>query len=561
MSTVSLISPQGNLGEVPLDHVQAALSAGFKQPPSPPVPMTSPSGNAGMVPSERVKDALAAGFKINGNTIGAAPSFLDQTKQMLEHPLDALEAASQSVPMPKDASMGEMMENNLANVASGAAGVIRHPLKTAEGILSSGLGGRPLVENAEDAILQAAGKPARWNTPLVPNNPVDASRAIGSALALGGLGELGGAAASVLPDAAYKVGDAISKGSDAVENYLRPKPSPLIVSKQQMAARGLAQAVLPDLKDAPNFINAAAQEIPNILEYAKKTNNPLNTQLELAEAAKGHAQAITDFKNNQLMGELANKYVDTSGTGFGSQVGEGPRTQATLGDIDQRITAINKQLDMPKLNADDMRRALASKAELQAEASRLRDILHQSLSDARGITPEQVADVRQRAGRSWELANDIDAAATRRLLQQGVDQQAPQSIGKIPEQAVHSQIGGREGIADRAMQKALQPFRDMQASALPTLSTPPGVPPVAPRVSMAQAAGIQPGNPPSQVVQIDPASQLQAMRDAMTQRSASVQASRQAAQTDANLQAQRLEELLKEARHRQQVAASMRNAQ
>ena len=336
MSTVPLISPQGNLGEVPTDQVQAALAAGFKQPSSPPVPMTSPSGNAGMVPSERVKDALAAGFKINGNTIGAAPSFWDQTKQMLAHPLDALESASQPIPMPRDATMGEMVENNLTNAAGSVAGIIRHPLQTAEGILSSGFGARPLVENAEDAILQAAGKPARWNTPLVPNNPVDASRAIGSALALGGLGELGGAAASALPDAAYKVGDAISKGSDAVENYLRPKPSPLIVSKQQMAARGLAQAVLPDLKDAPNFINAAAQEIPNILEYAKKTNNPLNTQLELAEAAKGHAQAITDFKNNQLMGELANKYVDTSGTGFGSQVGEGPRTQATLGDIDQR---------------------------------------------------------------------------------------------------------------------------------------------------------------------------------------------------------------------------------
>ena len=519
MSTVSLISPQGNLGEVPSDQVQAALSAGFKQPSSPPVPMTSPSGNAGMVPSERVKDALAAGFKINGNTIGAAPSFLDQTKQMLEHPLDALEAASQSVPMPKDASMGEMMENNLANVASGAAGVIRHPLKTAEGILSSGFGIRPLVENAEDAVLQAAGKPARWNTPLVPNNPVDASRAIGSGLALGGLGNLGGTALSAVPDAAYNVGDAISRGSDAVENYLRPKPSPLIVSKQQMAARNLAQAVLPDLKDAPNFIQAAAQEIPNILEYAKNTNNPLNTQLELAEAAKGHAQAITDFKNNQLMGDLANKYVDTSGTGFGSQVGEGPRTQATLGDIDQRITAINKQLDMPKLNADDMRRALASKDDLQAEASRLRDILHQSLADARGITPEQVADIRQRAGRSWELANDIDAATTRRVLQQGVDQQAPQSIGKIPEQAIHSQIGGRMGIADRAMQKALQPFRDVQANSLPTLSTAAPPAPIAPRVSLSEAAGI-PHTAPSMPNPV-PATHLQAIEQLLNEKKSS----------------------------------------
>ncbi len=522
----------------------------------PRIPMTNPDGQEGSVPQDQVPAALAAGYKLTGTTIGAAPTFGQQALQMVKHPLDSLESASHPIPMPRDASMGEMVENDLANAAAGVAGAIRHPLDTVGGALKSGLGTIPAVENAANALVRAGGgkSPFPDAAPLVPNNPVDASRMLGLAGATAG-------AASFLPEAAGVAGEALSKGSSAVENYLRPKPSPLIVSKNEMAARGLAQAILPDVKDAPNFIQAASKEIPNVLDYARKTGNPLNTQLELAAAAKGSAKEVRDFYENQLLGDIAGKGVDTTGTGFGSRTGEGPSTQATLSEIDSRIGELNKFLDAPRLNVDDARKALASKADMQAEAAKLRDILHQTVADARGITPEQVADIRQRVGRSYELANDIDAAVTKRQLQVGSEAQAPQSVGRIPEQMLHDQIGGRMGIADRAMQKALKPFRDMQSSPLPQISAPAPQLPAPPRVSLAQAAGITPEPNPLAPVAVDPTSQLAAMNQALTQRGQAVTMDRAAEAELQQIQQQRLNELLNQARIRQQVAASMRKTQ
>ena len=262
------------------------------------------------------------------------------------------------------------------------------------------------------------------------------------------------------------VGAAAELSGAGLKN-LRPTPSPDVVPPSEMAARKLSQAVLPATKDATGFIQAADKEVPNVLAYAREQKNPLNTQLEFSKAAQGSAQQARDFYEKQVL-EPNDKMVETTGTGFGRQTGEGPKTYAKLSDIDKRVVEINKQLDKPSLNVDDQRRALASKTELQQEARSLTQLLHQHLSDATGIPPEGIADLRQRVGRSYELAHDTDAAVTARMQGEGQSKLGDLPLSKIPARLVEMVRGGPTAIADRQFQRAIKGYPG-EAQPLPGL--------------------------------------------------------------------------------------------
>lgn len=57
MSTVPIVSPSGDIGDVPFEQMQAALHAGGK----PGVTIKSPDGKLGVVPADRYQDAVKAG--------------------------------------------------------------------------------------------------------------------------------------------------------------------------------------------------------------------------------------------------------------------------------------------------------------------------------------------------------------------------------------------------------------------------------------------------------------------------------------------------------------------
>lgn len=264
-------------------------------------------------------------------------------------------------------------------------------------------------------------------------------------------------------------GKMLSAGSTGLRN-LRPTPSSDIVPAPEMAARRLSQAILPATKDASNFIGAAPQEVPNILDYARRTNNPLKTQLEFSKAAEGHAREVRDFYENKIL-KPNDDLLKTTGSGFGDRSGEGPDTYAKASAIDRRIVEINKQLDKPTLNVDDQRRALASKGDLQSEASRLRDILHQHLSQATGLQPGQIADIRQQVGRSYELANDTNAAVTGRMQGEGGAALKDFKMSEIPSKILNFARGGPTAIADRAFQRSIRNFPG-EAQGLPAINPP-----------------------------------------------------------------------------------------
>lgn len=251
----------------------------------------------------------------------------------------------------------------------------------------------------------------------------------------------------------------VGRGLDNFRQWARPISSEGIVPPTETAARRLTQTIIPANKDATSFIAAAQSEVPNIRAFAARTNNPLNTQLEFSKAAAGHAGEVSDFYKNQILGPN-DRSVDTTGTGFGRRTGEGPATSARLSDIDQRISDINQQLSPAygKLNAGDTREALASKTSLQNEAAGLRTILNNELAKSTGLTPDQISDIRQRVGKSYELANDTDAAVTGRMQGEGRADLGSVTLSHIPGQFLEFLRGGPTQISDRAFRRVISGY-------------------------------------------------------------------------------------------------------
>ncbi len=215
-------------------------------------------------------------------TMSAAPSWSDNLKSMFTHPLNSLEAESQQVSTPRDASLGEMLGTDLSNAVSGGLGLIRHPLQAAGNYLANGLGARPIVEDAENAIIRAAGgTPQRPDTPLLPQNPDQAAYAIGQGLATGGMMKALPAVGAVAAPAADALAEAADMPSATpaepglIRNWALGDPDEAVmrglhISPQSPKAQIMLQAAqgarpylqgVQGLEDLQNRIPAAKQEI------------------------------------------------------------------------------------------------------------------------------------------------------------------------------------------------------------------------------------------------------------------------------------------------------------
>jgi len=131
--TITMLSPSGTSGEVPIANVGAAKQSGFKVA----VQMKSPDGQNGYVPADSVHDAAAKGFKMVPMDVpdAAKASYWDA----LTNPVgsggaqqgivggiqqiggQAIKALAQPVLHPMD-------------TAEGLYNTVRHPIQTAQGI-------------------------------------------------------------------------------------------------------------------------------------------------------------------------------------------------------------------------------------------------------------------------------------------------------------------------------------------------------------------------------------------------------------------------------------------
>lgn len=379
---------------------------------------------------------------------------------------DQIEAAINSPSNVPDTGWRGQIEKFGQGAAQGLTQPFLHPLKT--------LGSMVEATPAGAMYDLATGQP-------------NASQQQGQAVAEGlrdtpaaTMGQLAGnvAAGGVVGAAAEGAGNL----ADTARNF-RPTPASNIVSPAEVAARKLTNAINPDPSRAPSYIKAAQQEVPNVIDYANRTSNPLRTQIEFSKAAEGYANEVRDHYVNNILGPNKDVRVPVSDGYAGKSYtpsGENPQTTATLGDIDQRIVDIGKELNKPRLNATDARSALASDADLMAEKNDLTTLLHKTLSDRTGISPQDIANVRQRVGRSYELANDTNAVVTKRGLQEGKPTESVHGLGmgNLAMKGLDVARGGPTAITDRAFQDAIKNFPG-QAQPLPQVTGPKAAPAVA----------------------------------------------------------------------------------
>ena len=118
-NTVPMLSPDGEIGDVPHDKVSDAVKAGFQVGQD----MLSPDGQAGTIPLDKVHDALGAGFQMSGAAPKAPNVDMQEEGSNLQHALNP----TQSVAHPGEGNFAaEHPEENkkvlLPAAAIGAGG-------------------------------------------------------------------------------------------------------------------------------------------------------------------------------------------------------------------------------------------------------------------------------------------------------------------------------------------------------------------------------------------------------------------------------------------------------
>lgn len=242
-------------------------------------------------------------------------------------------------------------------------------------------------------------------------------------------------------------------GVASARQYIRPATSVAVVSPEMQAASGLAKAINPPGGIPAGMEDSLAAQTPGILDHATRTGNPLNTRWELARAALGHGQELNDFFDNEILGPSKDRPVPMDGTGY---QGEGANGKATLGQIDARLSKINKLISPAyEKNSANATITALEKTGLQDEANALRTKLYGELSKDSGLSPDEIKQLRQSYGQSYDIASKTDAAR-RRVGPGGV---LPTTKEGLIKSVLENVVGGRDAIADRGVQSALQRFK------------------------------------------------------------------------------------------------------
>lgn len=240
----------------------------------------------------------------------------------------------------------------------------------------------------------------------------------------------------------------------------------------EVAARNLTRAVLPSAQEWPSYMNATSKEAGNIIDYARRTGTPIDSQLDWAKAARGAAEEAKNHYQQNILGPHADESVSVAGTGYQGK-SSFPNNDATLGDINARIGQINNELrpGYVKNESGKVMTAAANEAQLTAERNALTEKLHQQLAARTGLQPDDIAGLRQRFGRMYSIADQTEAAVNQRQLSVGKGLEGRNEIPTTATQALINWIkaarGGPEGVAQRGYQSALPGLQNIPASQLP----------------------------------------------------------------------------------------------
>jgi hypothetical protein len=279
-------------------------------------------------------------------------------------------------------------------------------------------------------------------------------------------------------EAAPVAARAAGRFSSAAKDRLYPQSK--AIPANEMAARNLAKALVVPTQAMPNFVGAAADEAGTVLDHAKRNNIPINGTLDFAKAAKGASDDVRGFYNDKVLKPHADRTVSVEGTDYrGKNIRDGQR--ATLGDINDRIDAINQELNpnYRKALPSQTSAANVSDADLIAEKRALTNVLHKQLGQMNGIDPQAVADLRVRAGKLKTIADEAQLSANTDTTAAGKADRGRSDIptGKmgILERGVQAVQGGPEVIGNRQLNSALRDI-EPKSTPMPELNPPTQTP-------------------------------------------------------------------------------------
>lgn len=363
------------------------------------------------------------------------------------------------------------LRTGLKAVTGAIGNVFVHPLDTAAGMAKSLVGSpdypqlpmrlpggkvdvpseNPISQQAEGVAQDYKQGGLRYAAPKL------AGQVLGGAI----VGRLAGELPSV-PDVAVGAADTIA----AKASRLRPKSSPAIVTPEEVQAQKIAQSILPPGGIKPELVKSIQAEAPAVVEYAQRTGNPLNTQAEGLKAAQGVAQEGLQHFNDEVIRPFADDRV-VLGQGKAYQGFTGPKEgdlqTATLGEVADQITALNKKVNLAKASNSGEALMMLEKSGIQDQLAHLRSILYDNLSKKSGISPEDLQTLREGYGGQFTMADGLESAQNARLTRTGQISQGQQSISikppsvlELPGRAYQFLRGGEQAVADRQFSNAIK---------------------------------------------------------------------------------------------------------
>lgn len=407
---------------------------------------------------------------------GLVPKDQPDTRSLFQRAKDNFNAATQGS-KPGDGAIKSFVED----VGAGGGDVIRalaHPLNTAGKVLTTADPMLQYFAGDRDKVLE------------------DAKNAPGLARTIGQLGT-GAIVTGAVPIVGRALGSAAVDAVDGMASAARKLyPTPQSLAPDVSAARNLSKALVVDPAGVNNFVKSATDEAGTVVGYAKDNGLPINSKIDFANAAKRTADAVQSHYDDAILKPNADKITAVPASYQGPTVGEG--NNATLGEINDRVNAINSELksNFRKPLQAQTSAANTSDADLLAEKNALTNVLHKQLGEATGLDPDDIANIRIQAGKLRTIADESQASANRDLTAagkqaMGTTTSAVGTKAGIIDRGLQMVQGGPEVIGNRQINSALQKVQPKQ------LSLPQPVPPeaaaVAPRAPTGGPSTIIPG--------------------------------------------------------------------
>lgn len=397
----------------------------------------------------------------SGKPIAAAPSPASSQATEWDASGKPIPAATAS---PKEPGMLEPHHDWTDPIRGAAAGIkqlVTHPLDSLVGMPN--MGGMPGVaygqagQQAQQAQIQATQQNAQNVHQFVSDTAQAAQdhpafvagQVAGPALLMHGI-------AKTLP-VAGRIPAALEGAKQAFTQTAYPEN--ISIPPQAVATQNLVRAMIPDAAAIPN-IKSAAPELSDVLASVQKKGAAINGKLDAAQAIRDRANEIQAHYDDNVLKPNGTEINTVPGNYNGDTSGGANR--ATLNQINDRVDDINAEMksNFRKKVASQTTEANASDADLLSEKQGLTKILHGRLADLTGLQPEDIASLRQRAGKLRSLAQEVEISADRDSVAAGrTDTNGGAILLKNPLGSAAEKVGGgQEIIGNRIFKNALTGF-------------------------------------------------------------------------------------------------------